>query len=239
MRLKLACAAATLLLAAQGAYAQFSSTVTLTSDYDFRGYSQSAKDPALQGSLDYALPNGFAVGAWASNVDFGDSVDGDIELDLYGNYTGEINDKTSWVAGFVYYLYPGSDASATKVAIGEYPEYYAGINAGPLSFKQWYSNDLYELDEDGWYTEGNATIELPQSFLLLLHAGYSWGDYWDLAGGEIFDYSVGVGYAIKNFSLNLKLTGTDASGAQQITSDAANNEDRVIFSVATTLPWGE
>ena len=34
------------------AQAQFSSTWTAVSDYDFRGWSQSAKDPALQGSAD-------------------------------------------------------------------------------------------------------------------------------------------------------------------------------------------
>ncbi len=35
--------------------AQFSSTWTAVSDYDFRGFSQSAKDPALQASADYAF----------------------------------------------------------------------------------------------------------------------------------------------------------------------------------------
>lgn len=238
MRWKLACATA-MLLAGQSAYAQFSSTITLTNDYDFRGFSQSAKDPALQGSLDYDFGNGFAVGAWASNVDFGPEVDGELEVDLYGNYTGEIDDDSSWVIGFVYYAYPGSSESDTQFAIGEYPEYYAGFDTGPLSFRQWYSNDLYETSEDGWYTEGNATVELPQDFSLLLHAGYSWGDYWDLAGGELFDYSIGLGYDIKNFSLALKLTGTDASGDQKITTDESNNEDRLVFSISTTLPWEE
>ena len=76
--------------------AQFSSTWTAVSDYDFRGFSQSAKDPALQGSADYAFgDSGFSIGAWASNVDF-EPADEDIELDLYLNYTGKINDTFSW-----------------------------------------------------------------------------------------------------------------------------------------------
>src|SRR6187200_2427346 len=57
-----------LLVAAAAANAQVSSTVTLTSDYDFRGFSQSATDPAIQASLDYAHESGWYVGAWASNV---------------------------------------------------------------------------------------------------------------------------------------------------------------------------
>ncbi len=44
------------LLAISGvSQAQFSSTWTAVSDYDFRGFSQSGKDPALQGSADYAF----------------------------------------------------------------------------------------------------------------------------------------------------------------------------------------
>lgn len=233
MRCKLACAAGVMLVASQGAFAQFSSTLTLTNDYDFRGFSQSAKDPAVQGSLDYAFGNGFAVGAWASNIDFSPA-DGDIEVDYYGSYTGTISDNASWVVGAVFYSYPSSNV------LGEYPEYYVGFSAGPFSAKQWYADKLYDTPEDGLYTEGNATIELPQDFSLLLHLGYSHGDYWDrIGGGEILDYSVGVGYNVNNFALSLKVTGTDASGTQEITGDVGNNEDRLIFAVSTTLPWGQ
>jgi uncharacterized protein (TIGR02001 family) len=220
-----------MLAVAGAAQAQFSSTVTGTSDYDFRGYSQTAKDPAIQGSLDYAFPQGFAVGAWASNVDFDD--DADIEVDLYGSYTGKVNESTSWEVGFNYYAYPGSDD------VGDYPEYYVGLGAGLFSFKQWYSNNFYDLDTSAWYTEGNADIPLPGNFSLQLHAGYSWGDYWKDVGDEVFDYAVGLSYPVQNFTLSVKLTGTDASGAMKVRSDVGNNESRVILSVATTFPWGQ
>ncbi len=232
MRLKLASAAAVLLFASSGAHAQLSSTITLTSDYDFRGFSQSAKDPALQGSLDYDFGNGFAVGAWGSNIDF-EPADGDIEIDFYGAYTGEIDEDSSWTAGLTYYAYPGSDD------IQEYAEIFGGYDTGPVGFKLWYSNDLYDIDESAWYAEGNGTIELPQNFSLLLHAGYSFGDAWDddILGGELFDYSIGLGYVLEQFSLTLKWTATDASGDQKITDDVGNNEGRLVFAIATTLPW--
>ena len=57
-------------------------------------------------------------------------------------------------------------------------------------------------------------------------------------GGELLDYSIGLGYAVNNFDLNLKWAGTDASGDQKIRTDEGNNEGRLILSVATTLPWG-
>lgn len=221
-----------LLTVAGVAQAQVSSTITLTSDYDFRGFSQSAKDPAIQASLDYAFSNGFAIGAWASNVDFGDDPDvdePDFELDIYGSYTASINDDTSWTVGFVYYTYPSSDSD-------ESPEFYAGLNYKALSLKQWFSHDQFATDETGFYTEANYTVELPQNFSLLLHGGYTWGDFTD---EEIFDYAVGFGYSVGNFSLSLKLHGTDASGDAKIRDDVFNNEARAIFAIATTLPWGE
>src|SRR3954465_4492368 len=147
------------LLALSGvSQAQFSSTWTAVSDYDFRGFSQSAKDPALQGSADYAFGDrGFSVGPWASNIDFSPA-DGDIELDVYANYVGKINDTFSWTAGLTRYNYPFQNASFGEQEIGEYFEGYVGFNAGSFSFKQWYSNDFYEVDESAEYTEVNYTL---------------------------------------------------------------------------------
>ena len=51
--------------------AELSATVTATTDYDFRGITQTAQDPAIQGSIDLATDPGFYAGVWASNVDFG------------------------------------------------------------------------------------------------------------------------------------------------------------------------
>lgn len=233
------------LLALSGvSQAQFSSTWTAVSDYDFRGWSQSAKDPALQGSADYAFgDSGFSVGAWASNVDFGSGVDGDIELDVYANYVGKINDTFSWTAGLTRYNYPGSSESSTKIAIGEYFEGYVGFNAGNFSFKQWYSNDFYELGDSAEYTEANYTQAIGDKFSLNFHAGYSWGDYWDAVGdstgesGPLLDYGLQANYTAGNFTIFAKFTGTDASGLEKIKTDASNNEARVLVGVMTTFPW--
>ena len=112
------------LLALSGvSHAQFSSTWTFVTDYDFRGYSQSAKDPAIQASADYAFGDtGLSVGVWASNVDFG--VDDDLETDYYVNYVGTINDTFAFTAGVVWYDYPlGPDLHGS-------PEAYIGLGRG-------------------------------------------------------------------------------------------------------------
>ncbi|HEU4779998.1 MAG TPA: TorF family putative porin [Steroidobacteraceae bacterium] len=219
------------LLAVSGvSQAQFSSTWTAVSDYDFRGFSQSAKDPALQGSADYAFANGLSIGAWASNVDF-EPADGDLELDVYLNYAAEINDTFSFTTGLTYYMYPGSDD------LGEYPEIYVGFNAGSFSFKQWYADSLYDSDVSGLYSEANYTASINDSFSLAFHAGYAWGDAWDAE--EVVDYAVQANYVAGKFTIFGKFTGTDASEANEYTSDVNNNEPRFLVGVMTTFPWGE
>lgn len=210
--------------------AQFSSTWTAVSDYDFRGVSQSATDPALQGSADYAFSNGLSIGAWASNVDFG--VEDELELDLYLNYTGKINDTFAWTAGATWYDYPDGDD------LDGYWEAYVGFNAGAFSMKQWFADDFYALGESALYTEANYTAPFSDSVALVLHAGYSWGDYWENNLKEQFDFAAQVNWAVGHFTIFGKVTGTDASEFK-VEDDIGNNETRFLVGVMTTFPWGD
>lgn len=149
------------------AHAQLSSTVTATSDYDFRGVSLSATDPALQASADYAFGGGFVASAWVSNVDFGD--DADIEIDLTLAYSAPLTESMTWTAGIVSYNWPKSDL------VGDYPEAFVGIGIGWLGLKQWFAHDYGDLGESAWYTEANATWPVTPKVSVLAHAGYSYG----------------------------------------------------------------
>jgi uncharacterized protein (TIGR02001 family) len=238
MKLSQGVAAVLLLVSGAAAHAELSGTVTVVSDYDFRGMSLSAKDPALQGSIDWASESGFYVGAWGSNIDYGDDYDGNIELDLYAGFAGETETGLGWDVGLVWYLYPDSSSSATRDEIADYPEIYGALSYKWFEFKQWYSNDLAGSDEDGFYSEANGSFELPAGFGLNLHLGYQYGDAWD--DSEFMDYSVGVGYTLGNFDLELKYVDTDLGSGDWAFSkdDVFNTEGRVIFGVSTTFPWG-
>jgi uncharacterized protein (TIGR02001 family) len=225
-------AALGLLSAAGAANAELSSTWTLTNDYDFRGSSQSAKDPAVQASLDFAMDSGWYIGAWASNVDFGPDVDVDYEVDVYTGFSGGEEDGLGWDVGFVYYAYP--DESDFN-----YPEIYGTLSYGIFSGGLYYSNDWVNSGENSMYLTVDAGIPLPRDFALNLHAGYSFGDFFDDADAKYVDYSIGVGYTIGNFGLELKYVDTDLSGDEDITDDVFNTEGRVIFNVSTTFPWDE
>ena len=217
------------LLALSGvSQAQFSSTWTAVSDYDFRGISQTSKNPALQASADYAFGDtGFSVGTWASNVDFGPGNDETMELDLYANYVGKINDTFSWTAGGTWYEYPlGEDADG-------YPEIYAGLNAGNFSFKQWYSWMYGGGSLNEFYTEANYTQPIGKTFSLAFHAGYVYGDAYK--GAEQFDYAVQGNWTFNKFTIFGKFTGTDGDNIYAGTK--VINDARFLVGVTTTFPW--
>ena len=85
----------------------------MTSDYTFRGISQTAEDPAIQGGFDYEHGSGLYIGTWASNVDFEVQTvsDATMELDVYGGIAGEFDNGLGWDVGILSYNYPGADSS--------------------------------------------------------------------------------------------------------------------------------
>lgn len=233
-------AAGLLAMASVANAGSFSSTVTAVSDYDFRGVSLSALDPALQASIDYAADSGIYAGAWVSNYDYGSSFDGDLELDLYAGWATESKNGFAWDFGFVWYTYPDSSASLTKSEVLDYVEIYASVAKGPFKFKQWFTNDYGGTTLDESYSELSATFALPAEFSLNLHLGYNYGQVF--SSNEYLDYSVGVSRAVGHFNMALKVTGTDLSKSDLgITSgdfpDEFNPEPRAWFSISTTFPW--
>ena len=74
---------------------EFSANVALATDYMYRGGSQTNEQPAISGGFDYAHSSGVYAGVWASNVDFGDSAN--IEIDYYGGIGGEFSNGIGWI----------------------------------------------------------------------------------------------------------------------------------------------
>lgn len=231
MRLSQGLAALVLLASASMAHAELSGTLTAVSDYNWRGITQTAGDPALQGSIDWASEGGWYAGAWASNVDFGDCCDEDIEVDLYTGFGG--GEDITWDVGIIYYWYPGADDL-------DFPEIYASLGWEWLTGKISYSNDFGNSDESAFYYEVNGAWELPANFGANAHFGYSDGDAIDLFYDDsYFDWSVGVTYMLGNFELGLKYAdGSDLEILDGTPGDVGSSESQLIFSVATSFPWG-
>jgi uncharacterized protein (TIGR02001 family) len=229
MKLSQGLAAIVLTMSAAAAHAEVTGTVTATTDYDFRGFTQTAQGPALQGSIDYSHASGFYAGAWGSNVDFGNCCDENIELDLYAGWRG--GDAIAYDLGAIYYTYPGAKSI-------DFPEIYASATWKMLTGKIWYSWDFGNLNKSGEYYQLDANIPLPANFTLGLHSGYSDGAVW--GSDSYFDWSAGVSYTMGHFNLNLKwVDGSDYKPGNNAPKDVFSTDARAIFSVSTTFPWSK
>lgn len=219
---------------------EFGGSVWLTTNYMFRGITNSDNNPAIQGEIDYSYtPLGFYVNVWASNIDYDDG-DSTIEIDYGAGFTGEFNDGMGWDIGALYYSYPGSDREPDI----DYFEVYAGLN---YSFSQillmpvvgataWYSPEFSGEDGDAVYIEGNIDMSLPYHFTLNGHVGYQYVDGDQTsgpAGFDYIDYAVGLSREVLGFGFDLTFSNTsDQADACGATSAC---DGKLVFTVSRSF----
>lgn len=193
----------------------------VTSDYRFRGLSQTDGKPALQLGIDYGFENGLYVGAWGSNVDFGDSTDA--EVDTYIGWNRDLSDSANLDLQLVRYNYI-NQPSDTDYAYSEFiaklslHEQY-GIQLG-------YTNGYFNESLDSLYLGLDGSWGIGNGFNLTASAGYttvSGADYEDYA-----DYSLGVNRDFGPVNVGLVYVGTDSSGK---TNFAETADETVVLTI--------
>lgn len=207
MKIALAAAAATVALAgaASAQELKLSYNVGVTSDYVFRGVSQTQEDPAIQGGLD--LSSGIAyAGVWASNVDFG-APDPTAEIDLYAGIKPTVGD-TSFDLGVYYYGYvDDKDLTPGKYS---YFEVKGAVSKafGPatLGAAVYFSPEYPGKGGNSTYFEVNGAVPVAEKITLSGAVGHqaikNYGDY--------NTWNVGVSYALTDkLSADLRYHDTD------------------------------
>ena len=99
----LATAVASILTSA-AASAELSGNAAITSNYIWRGVTQTTDQAAGQGGIDWGHGSGLYAGTWVSNVNFGNSDDG-YEMDVYAGFGGEAG-SLGYDLGVISYQYP-------------------------------------------------------------------------------------------------------------------------------------
>lgn len=206
-----------------------SGSVTIASDYRFRGVSQSDKEVALQGGITVAHESGFYVGAWGSNLaGWGTFGGANLELDVIAGYKAPLANGTVDV-GVTWYMYPGG-ADET-----DFFEPYAKLSgtAGPatLTASVFYAPKQEALgnfsatpfsrgqSEDNLYLAGDAAVGLPTTPITLkAHIGYSDGNPGlgpngtsVAPTGKYWDWALGADVVWKGLTLNVSYIDTDIS----------------------------
>jgi uncharacterized protein (TIGR02001 family) len=226
------------------AHAQVSGNLGLTSDYRFRGISQSQNAPAVQGGVDYNHSSGLYIGNWNSSVSSQVYTNGSgVESDLYAGYKKDIYKGIIIDVGSYNYFYPRATSTGTGSNFDTY-EAFAGLGYGPISAK--YSQTL----GNGYFGTSRAKgtnytqVDIAQSFeplsaklknlSFLAHYGRT-----NVANSSNLDYNdvnVGLGYALqKDWNISAKYyTNSSMTSAFQ-TANNVNGQKLYKNAVVATL----
>ncbi|MBK1692638.1 TorF family putative porin [Ectothiorhodospira mobilis] len=185
------------------AAAEVSANVGFTSNYLFRGVTQTDDQAAVQGGVDYAHEGGFYVGTWASNVDYGPDSRG-YEVDGYFGMAGGIGDSgVGFDVGYIYYAYPSLDDS-------DLGEVYGGLDfMGAHAMVNLVTNADDNSAEDSLSYELGYGLDLTGDMALDGTVGYVDPDEGD---GDYTWWSVGLTRATELGDFTLAYTQNDIDG---------------------------
>lgn len=208
----------------------YGGSVALTSDYVFRGVTQTDESPALQGSFDVGHASGLYAGAWASNVDF-DAPDGiDLELDLYVGWTLEFENDTWLDLQLVRYLYPGA-----KPGFGiNYNEFLAAYGFRNITATLGYTDNYINSDESALYYHLGAEFPLGDTEYTLA-AGAAFNDISNAAGSDYWDYQLGVSRSWD--AITADLSYYDTSGFDEDVQDFLGPEKWADARLVLSFSW--
>ena len=200
------------------ASAELTGNLGLTSDYRFRGVSQTQNAPAVQGGMDYAHKSGLYVGNWNSSVSSQVYTSGaGLESDLYAGYKKEIVKGITVDVGSYNYFYP---RSTTTARTGSHFDTYEGYIG--LGYKDIISAKYSRVLGDGYfgtanaqgttYVQADAKLAVPtiKNLSVVAHYGRT-----NVANSTAYDYNdinAGFVYSLpKEFDVSVKYftnTGT-------------------------------
>ena len=141
---------------------EVSTSVTIASEYVYRGLAMSGNDPAVSAGVDYQHDSGFFGGVWATTMNL-DSPAGyrGLEADAYLGYHFSTPEPLNVSALVMRYSYPDGDGPADY----DFTEYLLSATLfSQYSLQVAYADDVYGLGVPGRLAE--------------LRADWPVGDYW-------------------------------------------------------------
>jgi uncharacterized protein (TIGR02001 family) len=228
----LAIIATSLIAGGLASAAEVSGYLVGTSDYVYRGVTQSDGHAAVQAGLDANFVSGFFLGAWGSTVDIPGPANRQrqSEVRVYLGYGFDINEKLRMVLNTVAYRYPGSEGNVdydnqeTSVSLGIADQYW---------IEYAYSPNLYDQGVDTHNVEVFAEWPLGKDYLLSAGPGHFQVD-WPTStyGNETLYWQIGISRSFSAFDVDLRYH--EAEDAVRFTS----NDDRIGSRVALSIRLG-
>jgi uncharacterized protein (TIGR02001 family) len=216
-----------------------------TTDYRYRGISQSGKKPAINGGIDYAHSSGFYVGTWASSITWlkdttanPNTTKGPVEIDVYGGYKGSLANGLGYDLGGLYYWYAGNNLKKTPGLVSPNTfELYGAVTMGVVTLK--YSHATTNLfgtanSKNSGYLDLSANFDLGSGWSVVPHVGSQ-----KIKNGNSYsDYSVAVNKDIDGLVLSLAAVGTRGLGAPYLLPGSGTRnlaKGGLVFSIKKTF----
>jgi len=213
-----------------------------TTDYRYRGISQTRLKPTVQGGIDFSHKSGFYLGAWGSGIKWIKDGGGDasVELDLYGGYKATVG-AIGYDLGVLTYQYPSNKLNPSANTT----ELYGAATMGPFTAKYSHtiSKDYFGFagakagsglkGTNSGYLNLAFAQEVAPSITVKASVGFTRfaSDIKDLGVPNYMDYSVGGAY---DFGSGLSL-GAAVVGANKKAFFGHVNKSRVIVTLTKTL----
>lgn len=201
--------------------------LNLTSDYVFRGITQTQGKPAIQLGVDMDFGNGAYAALWASNVDFsGDGYPSDgahQEIDLAFGFARPLSDTVSGEIAWIGYWFPGVDPGIDY----DYGEWIASLNyRGRYNLAVGYSSQVFGEEDPGWFYETSAVFDMPHD--LGLEATLGTYDL-DLAYGVTYHYA-SLGLSGQAGKLGWSLVYHDTSSEAESAFGQSQTKSRLVLN---------
>jgi len=227
-------------------WGEISATAAMTTDYVYRGVSQTDEHGAVQASFDYSNEFkgvGIYLGTWGSTLNFAQDAAGFpigyAEFDFYGGFTYDLGPVAADL-GVLYYFYPGSAGEGVDYNFIEIP----------LSLGMTFLDDSLELtaglawtpdyfghkDNALWIPVGLA-YTIPGEIPLSPGISANYGRQEFLASSsEDLSYNAwdaGVTGRLIGFDLDLRYYQSDAP--VELTGNEDLGDMRVVFAVSRSF----
>ena len=167
---------------------EVSGSAGVTSNYVWRGATQSMGEPVAQGNIGVEH-NGFYADVWASQVNF----DGekDYEVNYSAGFSSNLGEHVSYDVGYLKYSYMDDDVDF----VDDVGEVYGSVSVGPLS-----GTVFRDIEAKTSFYQGSVNLGEMVGLPLDVEGFVGRGE------DEEFSYGGSVGKSWKNFTVSYTYT---------------------------------
>jgi uncharacterized protein (TIGR02001 family) len=190
--------------------ADWGGSVSVATDYVYRGISQTRGQSALQGGLQVTTAGGWSASIWGSTVDFTSGAGDDYEIDLQLARTWTLSPDWAGRLGLTHYAYPEGasldyDYDELTGSLSYQGRVTASVSWSPNSSR--WGDGHYVHDREAFAYE--LTLLQPLGMYWSVYAGAGYYDLDDLFGTGYAYWNAGLAFTWAKVQVDVMHVGSD------------------------------